>query len=99
MLAPGFFGAVRMPWVPDPLADQQRGGAIAWGIGELPTLALALLVTLAWVRADAAEARRHDRQAARDGDADLAAYNARLARLAEHDARLATRSSSTKEPR
>ena len=99
LLAPGFFGAVRMPWVPDPLADQQRGGAIAWGIGELPTLALALLVTLAWVRSDAAEARRHDRQAARDGDADLAAYNARLARLAEHDAQLAARSTSTKEPR
>ncbi len=99
LLAPGFFGAVRMPWVPDLLADQQRGGAIAWGIGELPSLALALLVTLAWVRADTAEARRHDRQAARDGDADLAAYNAQLARLAEHDAKVAARSTPTKEPR
>ncbi len=98
LLAPDFFGAVRMPWVPDPLADQQRGGAIAWGIGELPSLALAMLVTLAWVRTDTAEARRHDRQAARDGDADLAAYNARLARLAEHDAKVAAQSTPTKEP-
>jgi putative copper resistance protein D len=89
LLAPGFFQAVRMPWVPDPLADQQLGGSIAWAVGELPTLALAMLVTLAWVRSDAAEARRHDRQAARDGDAELAAYNARLAALADHDARLA----------
>ena len=46
-----------------------------------------------------AEARRHDRQAARDGDAELAAYNARLARLAEHEAKLASRSVSSKEPR
>ncbi|MGV1007908.1 MAG: cytochrome c oxidase assembly protein [Dermatophilaceae bacterium] len=99
LLAADFFHAVRMPWVPDPLADQQRGGAIAWGVGELPTLALALLVTLAWVRSDAAEARRHDRQAARDGDADLAAYNAHLARLAEQDAKVAARGTSMKEPR
>ncbi len=97
LLAPGFFEALRIPWIPSPLADQQQGGAIAWGIGELPSLVLALLVTLAWVRTDSAAARRHDRQAARDGDAELAAYNARLARLAERDARMSARGPAAKD--
>ena len=88
LLAGPFFGILDLPWVPDPLADQRLGGGIAWGIGEVPTLALALLVTLDWLRHDDAEARRHDRQADRDGDADLAAYNARLAAIAQHDADL-----------
>jgi len=43
-----------------------------------------------WVRADDAEARRHDRQADRDHDADLAAYNARLAQISERDAQAKT---------
>ena len=85
LLAEGFFGIVDVPWVPDKLADQAMGGTIAWGIGDFPSLLLAMLVVLAWVKSDAAEARRHDRQADRDGDADLAAYNAELAALARHD--------------
>ncbi len=91
LLAPGFFSIVDIPWIPDPLLDQQHGGAIAWGIGDVPSLLLAMLVVLAWVRSDDAEARRHDRQADRDHDADLAAYNARLASLAEHDAHVEAR--------
>ncbi|WP_411286024.1 cytochrome c oxidase assembly protein [Lapillicoccus sp.] len=83
LLAPDFFGQLRVPWIPDPVADQQQGGALAWGIGEVPTLVLALLVVLAWVRSDSLETRRTDRQAARDGDADLTAYNARLKTLAD----------------
>jgi len=86
LLAPEFFSAIQVPWVPDALADQQLGGSYAWGIGEVPTLLLAMLVVAAWVRSDAAETRRGDRQAARDGDAELEAYNARLAGLRERDA-------------
>ena len=82
LLAPGFFGQLAIEWIPDPISDQQSGGSIAWAVGELPTLVLALLVTRDWVRRDSAEARRHDRQADRDGDAELTAYNERLARLA-----------------
>ena len=81
VLAPDFFGELRLPWLTDPLADQQRAGAIAWGIGEAPTVALTLMVALAWVRSDRAESRRRDRQADRDGDAELAAYNAHLQQL------------------
>jgi len=83
VLAPTFFQALHLPWTVDLLADQRTGGAIAWGVGELPTLALALLVTLAWVRSDNAESKRLDRQADRDEDAELKAYNAHLASISK----------------
>jgi putative copper resistance protein D len=87
LLAADFFGRLDLPWVADPLEDQHRAGAIAWGVGEAPTLALALVVAAQWVRTDRSEARRRDRQADRDGDAELAAYNAHLAQLAERHQR------------
>jgi len=40
------------------------------------------MVTLDWLRSDDREAKRHDRKADRDGDADLTAYNEHLAQLA-----------------
>jgi putative copper resistance protein D len=83
LLAPAFFQGLHLPWAVDLLADQRTGGAVAWGIGELPTLILALLVTLAWVRSDGAESKRLDRQADRDDDAELKAYNARLASMSQ----------------
>src|SRR5665647_304878 len=83
LLAPAFYQGLHLPWAVDLLADQRTGGAVAWGIGELPTLILALLVTLAWVRSDAAETKRLDRQADRDDDADLKAYNAHLAAISQ----------------
>jgi len=67
----------------DPIADQATGGGIAWGFGETPIVLVTLVVFAQWVRSDAREARRYDRQATRDGDAALAAYNARLQRLNE----------------
>jgi cytochrome c oxidase assembly factor CtaG/putative copper export protein len=81
LLAPDFFQGLDLPWAVDLLADQRTGGAVAWGIGELPTLVLALMVTLAWVRSDSAESKRLDRQADRDDDAELKAYNAHLASM------------------
>ncbi|MDN5789961.1 MAG: bifunctional copper resistance protein CopD/cytochrome c oxidase assembly protein [Micrococcales bacterium] len=89
LLAPSFFTALDLPWVPDLLADQRNGGAVAWAIGELPSLALALGVAVQWARSDRAESIRRDRAADRDGDAELAAYNARLAQYAERDQRAA----------
>lgn len=87
LLAPEFFKAVQVPWVDDLLADQQLGGTIAWGIGELPTVILMILVALDWMRRDSRDAARSDRKADRDDDAELAAYNARLAALAARDRR------------
>lgn len=67
------------------LADQQRGGAIAWSTGDVPTLVLGVLLLVGWVRSDARERRRVDRRADRDGNAELRAYNERLAALARRD--------------
>ncbi|GAA2017232.1 cytochrome c oxidase assembly protein [Terrabacter terrae] len=85
LLAGDFFTAIRMPWVPDPLADQRLGGGVAWAIGELPSLVLALTVAVQWFGRDQAESVRRDRRADRDGDAELNAYNERLAALAKRD--------------
>jgi putative copper resistance protein D len=82
LLAPEFFGAIRIPWIPDPVADQQAGGSIAWAVGEIPVLVLSLIVVRDWIRSDARDSRRHDRQADRDGEAELTAYNERLQELA-----------------
>jgi putative copper resistance protein D len=81
VLAPDFFEVVKIPWMTDVLGDQRKAGAIAWGIGEAPTVLLTLMVAIAWVRSDRAETTRKDRQADRDGDAELAAYNAHLQEL------------------
>jgi len=42
---------------------------------------LAVIVAVQWFRRDEAESRRLDRQADRDGDAQLRAYNEHLAQL------------------
>ena len=85
LLGGDFFPTIAIPWVPDPLADQRYGGGVAWAIGELPSLVLALTVALQWFRTDSAESVRQDRRADRDGDAELTAYNERLAALAKRD--------------
>ena len=97
LLAPAFFQGLHLPWAVDLLADQRTGGAVAWGIGELPTLILALLVTLAWVRSDTAESTRLDRQAYRDDDAELKAYNAHLAAISERSNPIPPRPPNSRE--
>ena len=57
LLAPDFFGQINLPWGPDPLADQHRAGEIAWGVGEAPTLVLAVVVAVQWFRRDEQETR------------------------------------------
>ncbi len=86
-----WYGAMGRTWGATPLEDQNTGGGIAWGIGELPTLALALIVALQWSRSDEKEQKRKDRAADRSGEAELLAYNEMLARAAERDARAAGR--------
>jgi putative copper resistance protein D len=87
-----WFGAMGRTWGDPPLVDQYTGGGIAWSIGEIPTLILAIVVAVQWSRSDARDQRRSDRQADRTGDAELAAYNAHLASLAERDQRQEQRS-------
>ena len=75
-----WYGAMGRVWGLPPLEDQQYGGGIAWSVGEIPTVALAIVVAIQWARSDEREAKRLDRAADRDGDAELAAYNAMLAK-------------------
>jgi putative copper resistance protein D len=93
LLAADYFGNLGRPWGPSALLDQQMGGAVAWGIGEVPTLLVAIGVAVMWSRSDERETRRTDRAADRNNDADLTAYNDMFAKLAERDAKLADRNS------
>jgi cytochrome c oxidase assembly factor CtaG/putative copper export protein len=82
-----WFGAMGRTWGATPLEDQYVGGGVAWSVGELPTLVLAITVAIQWSRDDERVQRRADRHADRTNDAELEAYNAKLAELAERDAR------------
>jgi putative copper resistance protein D len=62
------------------LTDQTTGSAFAWGFGEVPMAVALIALLLQWSRDDDRTARRRDRQADRDGDAELAAYNQMLAK-------------------
>lgn len=86
LLAPRWYGLMGRDWGADAITDQQYGGSIAWGLGEVPVLVLAIGVLVAWRGADARTAKRQDREAVRTGDADLTEYNAMLGGLAESDA-------------
>ena len=77
-----FYRALALPWVTDPLRDQQAGGGLAWASGELPLLLVVIVLLVQWSRQDERSARRDDRRADADGDADLVAYNAMLRHLA-----------------
>lgn len=81
LLAPDWWASLGHTDTAALVADQQRGGAIAWGAGDLPSLLLGVALLVGWIRTDRADSTRLDRQADRDDDAELKAYNARLAAL------------------
>nr|WP_107503961.1 cytochrome c oxidase assembly protein [Arthrobacter sp. ERGS1:01] len=81
-----YFGNMGRAWGDSALVDQQTAGGIAWGVGEVPTLAIAMGVAYMWSRSDARETKRKDRAADRNKDADLNAYNDMFAQLAARDA-------------
>ena len=83
LLLPEWYGAMGRTWGPTPIEDQHTGGAIAWGIGELPTAVLTIIVSVQWARADKRDATRLDRASDRSGGQDIEEYNAMLARLAQ----------------
>jgi putative copper resistance protein D len=81
LLLPDWFGAMGRTWGLPPLGDQQNGGAIAWGIGELPTIALAIIVSWQWFKSDRRDSVRLDRASDRSGNKDLDNYNQMLDRI------------------
>jgi putative copper resistance protein D len=88
LMQASWFGNLGRPWGASALEDQRTGAAAMWGIGEIPTLLLALGVMVSWSRDDARESKRKDRAADRDDDAELEAYNRMFSQLKNHDEEL-----------
>ncbi|MET8009215.1 cytochrome c oxidase assembly protein [Streptomyces sp. NPDC005271] len=65
----------------DALSDQNAAGGIAWAFSEIPSVIVLIALVYQWYRSEQRQARRSDRIADRDGDQELAAYNAYLASL------------------
>jgi cytochrome c oxidase assembly factor CtaG len=81
VIGDNFYRSLGLPWVTSQLEDQRLGGGIAWAAGELPLLVVMVALLVQWARSDTRDARRSDRRADGDGDADLAAYNAMLKKM------------------
>ena len=82
----GFYSSQNIPWLGSGILDDQRaGGSVSWAMGEIPII-LALIATfILWMRDDAKETRRIDRNEERKaamGEPDeLAQYNEYLKSL------------------
>ena len=87
VLGESFYKSLQLYWHSDLLGDQRLGGGIAWAAGEIPLVVVMIALLVQWTRSDRRTAKRLDRAADRDDDAELAAYNAMLAELARRDAR------------
>jgi len=85
VLGESFYRSLHLSWHTDLLGDQRLGGGIAWAAGEIPLVVVMIALLVQWTRSDQRTARRLDRAADRDDDAELAAYNAMLAELARRD--------------
>lgn len=80
-----FYRSLQLGWHTDLLGDQRLGGGIAWAAGEVPLVVVLVALFIQWRRSDDRTAKRLDRAADRDEDADLAAYNRMLAELARRE--------------
>lgn len=85
VLAGDFYESLKLSWHTDLLGDQKLGGGIAWSAGEIPLMLVLIALLVQWRRSDQRTAKRLDRAADRDDDADLAAYNAMLAEMARRE--------------
>jgi len=85
VMAESYYRGLALPWNEDLFSDQKIGGSIAWSAGEIPLVLVMLALLVQWSRSDERTARRVDRAADRDDDAELAAHNAMFAELARRD--------------
>lgn len=67
-LGGGWFGEIKPSWLQNQIADQQLGGGIAWGFGELPTIFVLAILVYQW-------ASRDERLAKRVTDKEIDDYN------------------------
>jgi putative copper resistance protein D len=91
IIAPGWYTSVHPAWASSLLADQKVGAGLAWAFGEIPAVAILILLVVRWVRDDEREQRRLDRAADRaeatGEEDDLARYNEFLRRAAAAERR------------
>jgi cytochrome c oxidase assembly factor CtaG/putative copper export protein len=85
VLGAAYYRSLGLGWHTDLLGDQRLGGGIAWAAGEMPLVIVMIALLVQWARSDERTARRLDRAAERNGDAELTAYNAMLAELARRE--------------
>ena len=86
ILGADYYRSLGLSWHTDLMGDQHLGGGIAWAAGEGPLVIVMLALLIQWARSDERTARRLDRAADRDDDAELVAYNAMLAQLGRGEA-------------
>lgn len=85
VMGESFYRSLQLSWHTDLLGDQRLGGGIAWAAGEVPLVIVLIALFVQWRRSDDRTAKRLDRAADRDDDADLAAYNNMLAEMARRE--------------
>ena len=83
LIGASWYSLVRPPWLTDPVRDSMLGGQIAWGIGEVPTLIMMIIIGVQWARSDERESKRRDRFTGTHGDTEMDDYNAYLSKLNE----------------
>ncbi|MFD7920856.1 cytochrome c oxidase assembly protein [Streptomyces sp. NPDC059740] len=65
----------------DAVTDQSVSGGIAWAFSEVPSVLVLLALVFQWYKSEERQSQRRDRAADRNGDRELADYNAYLASL------------------
>lgn len=81
VIAETYYRSLHLPWAYNLYDDQRVGGGIAWAAGEVPLVIVMLALLVQWSRQDRKQAKRFDRNAERDHDAELDSYNAMLKEL------------------
>lgn len=87
-----FYRSLGLDWL-DVGERQEFGGGIAWAGGELPLLAVFLILAVQWTRQDRSRERRFDRHEAQGLSHEADAYNKMLQRLADREASTTGRNS------
>ena len=75
----GYYEMLARPWATDLLADQRAGASFGWAMGEIPILIAFIATFIQWIRSDAREAKRADK----NSEKNLAEYNEYLRKLAD----------------
>ena len=77
----GYYELLARPWATDLLADQRAGASFGWAMGEIPILIAFIATFIQWIRSDAREAKRADK----NSEKNLAEYNEYLRKLADRE--------------